>query len=388
MNHTKALMASALTGLFVIAGPAYSADLGGNCCADLEERVAELEATAARKGNRVVTLHVYGQINVAILHHDIDGLTPQTKMLGTNSNSTTRFGFRGEGRINSDWKAGYQLEVGVNPTTDGIDIRHAYLYIQSKQLGTIAMGQTSQATDGIMEVDLSRSAIASTQGSLAPFDAFIKENTSPSIGIPNFFDGTRKEVLKWASPTIAGFTLSAAWSDDQSYDIALRMAQEFGNIRVALGGGYRVENDTSGVPGAPQREFYGGSGSIMHVTSGLFVGGFYGVSKGIHYLEVGGVPLTIPGAVTSELTMYGGRGGVEVKAFSLGKTTIFGEYTKLEGSALGGSLDLLEMYGGGIVQAIDPAAMSLYLSYRHYELLPGTASEEANVIVGGAIIKF
>ena len=27
-----------------------AADLGGNCCADLEERVAELEATTARKG--------------------------------------------------------------------------------------------------------------------------------------------------------------------------------------------------------------------------------------------------------------------------------------------------------------------------------------------------
>jgi hypothetical protein len=31
---------------------ASAADLGGNCCADLEERVAELEATTVRKGNR------------------------------------------------------------------------------------------------------------------------------------------------------------------------------------------------------------------------------------------------------------------------------------------------------------------------------------------------
>jgi hypothetical protein len=30
---------------------ASSADLGGDCCADLEERVAELEATTVRKGN-------------------------------------------------------------------------------------------------------------------------------------------------------------------------------------------------------------------------------------------------------------------------------------------------------------------------------------------------
>ena len=32
--------------------PAEAADLGGDCCADLEVRIAELEATTARKGNR------------------------------------------------------------------------------------------------------------------------------------------------------------------------------------------------------------------------------------------------------------------------------------------------------------------------------------------------
>ncbi len=35
------------------------------CCGDLEERVAELEATTARKGNRVVSVQIYGQINKA-----------------------------------------------------------------------------------------------------------------------------------------------------------------------------------------------------------------------------------------------------------------------------------------------------------------------------------
>ena len=36
----------------VLSTGAYAADLGGDCCADLEERVAELEATTVRKGNR------------------------------------------------------------------------------------------------------------------------------------------------------------------------------------------------------------------------------------------------------------------------------------------------------------------------------------------------
>ena len=48
------------------AGPASAADLGGDCCADLEERVAELEATTARKGNRKVTLTISGWVNEAV----------------------------------------------------------------------------------------------------------------------------------------------------------------------------------------------------------------------------------------------------------------------------------------------------------------------------------
>ena len=56
---------SALVAAGLLAGAATSAsaaDLGGNCCADLEERIAELEATTARKGNRKASLAVSGWV--------------------------------------------------------------------------------------------------------------------------------------------------------------------------------------------------------------------------------------------------------------------------------------------------------------------------------------
>ena len=37
--------------------------LAATCCADLEERVAELEATTVRKDNRQVSVQLYGKIN-------------------------------------------------------------------------------------------------------------------------------------------------------------------------------------------------------------------------------------------------------------------------------------------------------------------------------------
>ncbi len=57
----------------VLSTSAYAADLGGDCCADLEERVAELEATTARKGNRKVSLTISGQVNKMITHWSASG---------------------------------------------------------------------------------------------------------------------------------------------------------------------------------------------------------------------------------------------------------------------------------------------------------------------------
>ncbi len=52
------LVAMAVMAASVFATQASAADLGGDCCADLEERIAELEATTARKGNRKVSLTI------------------------------------------------------------------------------------------------------------------------------------------------------------------------------------------------------------------------------------------------------------------------------------------------------------------------------------------
>jgi hypothetical protein len=153
-----------------LATSAMAADLGGNCCADLEERVAELEATAARKGNRRVTLTVYGQVNEAVLFWD-DGEESNAYVV-TNENSRSRFGFRGDARLNAEWTAGYLLEIGVriansavvsqlvddNTATNlSLDLRHSAWYVDSNRLGRVWVGHTSMATDGITEINLSNS---------------------------------------------------------------------------------------------------------------------------------------------------------------------------------------------------------------------------------------
>src|SRR5882757_3226901 len=93
LSNTSRLALIAATGLFVggLAMPsAKAADLGGDCCADLEERVAELEATSARKGNRKMGLTISGQVNRAIVWFN-DGKSSNTYYGLDNINQSTRF---------------------------------------------------------------------------------------------------------------------------------------------------------------------------------------------------------------------------------------------------------------------------------------------------------
>src|SRR5688500_12972614 len=69
-SSTALFAALGLIALGAGVPAAKAADLGGDCCADLEERVAELEATTARKGNRKVSLTISGQVTTAVMAWD------------------------------------------------------------------------------------------------------------------------------------------------------------------------------------------------------------------------------------------------------------------------------------------------------------------------------
>src|SRR6187401_3324507 len=100
-KSTSTVALAAAAGFFVggVAVPsAKAADLGGDCCADLEERVAELEAATARKGNRRMSLTVSGQVTRVVLWYD-DGKDSKTYYGLDNTNSSSRFIFNGSTRV-------------------------------------------------------------------------------------------------------------------------------------------------------------------------------------------------------------------------------------------------------------------------------------------------
>src|SRR5690242_7799141 len=110
--------ASHATRLGVIAGALglmaaepVAAGSGADCCADLEERIAELEATTVRRGNRKLNVSISGWINEALFWWD-DG-TQRSLYEGTNMVEQSRVKFLGEAKIDKDWSGGYVLELAL-----------------------------------------------------------------------------------------------------------------------------------------------------------------------------------------------------------------------------------------------------------------------------------
>ena len=147
-------------GLPFRTGTAEAADLGGDCCADLEERVAELEATTVRKGNKKVKVELYGRMNRVISFWN-DGAESNVYSLN-NSYNTSRFGIRGKGKISDDWSSGFVIEIEdtgnqsrfVNQFNDNTDngtlrVRKAAISLESKIYGRVWLGQQEMAKDNI-----------------------------------------------------------------------------------------------------------------------------------------------------------------------------------------------------------------------------------------------
>ncbi len=385
------LIAAVLIGTLVAAyfvfapAPAAAADLGGNCCADLEERIAELEATTARKGNRKVSLTVSGQINKALMHIDVD--EESDFYIKENSNAESFVSFAGEARISPDWTAGYVLEIGVGGYEDGIVVgqtndlytRRSYLYVESARAGRVSLGLSSQATDGIAEISVANTHVVSRMLTLRPL-------TGPDVGdAADIFDGTRGNLVRYDTPVWAGFVASAAWApgddDSEVWDLALRYAGEAGGFRLGAGIGYRsgIVIPSFGAGFGDDVDVISGSASVMHIDSGLFLNGAYGD------LDAGNV---------ASLSAWHLQGGIERKWNSLGKTTIFAEYADAS------DIDLT-LYGGGIVQAIDSAGLDLYANIKQYKIdganvqaapaargIAVDTDEDATLLMFGARIRF
>lgn len=379
----------AVAGLFAVTPAAFAADLGGNCCADLEERIAELEATTARKGNRKVSLTVSGWVNQAVFFWD-DGVE-QNAYVGTNGLEQDRFRFTGDAKITDGWSAGYILEIGLNGadsktfsqesggTGNNAVLRKSAWFIKSKDYGKLTVGKFDTATYHLIDnIDtlLTRN-VSDYEAAGVALGAFKIRSGGAFVGTTKWTDvmggfnnGTPgqsglRNTVRYDTPAIAGFVGSASWGEDDQWEIALNYRNDVGDFKINGGVGYGESTDpginrgqctSAGATGDCQ--WWAIGGLVQHMPTGIYLYGGYGFNR---------IDLS-PGIVADdEAETWYLQAGIEKAWFPLGKTNIFGEYRKDDvGLSKGADNSDLDLWALGVVQNIESADMSLYAVYRHY----------------------
>jgi hypothetical protein len=409
-----------LAGLLLSTASAQAADLGGNCCADLEERVAELEATTARKGNRRMSLTVSGQVSRSILYWN-DGDDSGTYAGLDNHNQSTRFVFSGSAKIRPDLTAGFEFMTewsgGARTSTvnqdspdggvfaDGnLNVRTANWWLEDKHWGRVTVGRVNVGGP-VGTIDLGGiSTVAHFSPGLVG-GAFRVAGTS-TLGsvIGPTYGGDRIEGIRYDSRNIGGFVGQATWGEDDVWSASLRYAGEFGGVRVAAGIGYEAQDSsaTQTVQLDNGARFmdneWSASLALMHVASGLFVQGHYARSEFFNGEE-------------ADFWMI--QGGITKNWIGIGNTSFYAEYGEAQdyirsgasvAAALGGvqvttgfptASSEVEFFGLGVVQQIDAAAMEVFLGWRRFEsevsghpTAAANGSSDLDLVHGGARIRF
>jgi hypothetical protein len=409
------LSALAAAGLLAggLATSANAADLGGNCCADLEERVAELEATTARKGNRKVSLTISGWVAEQVTWWD-DGFESNSYVSGTGTTLATNVKFTGQATIVPGWTAGYVIHIEAdgsdsllsinqdtptgatvyqkNGSANFVQALQSYWFVKSETLGKLSVGLQSQASDNTaILVDGSGSLVPANY---VPFEygGFFLRNaagvkTSGATGtklVNTFFhidqNGLPLNAVRYDTPTFAGFSASASWGQDDFWDVALRYAGELHGFKIAAAAAYFENTDGSGLPNnsAEGTKHFQIGAYAQHIGTGLFLYGAYGDYDNDF------------GANTADGETYYVKAGLRRNWNHLGATVLYGEYLEGDNSANDGEFDL---WGLGVVQEVDAAAMSFWLTYRNIDASAtdatlGAVGLEYDQVKFGALINF
>ncbi|MGI9380493.1 MAG: hypothetical protein ACR2OW_12650, partial [Methyloligellaceae bacterium] len=400
--------------------PATAADLGGDCCADLEERVAELEATTVRKKARQLSMTISGRVHSAIMHWD-DGGGDTSEYSDSDTVvapglAASRIVVDGRAKLREGWEAGYRIgwefvEEGrgiraghssatsgqQRPTSSSIEAYEAYWFIRGARVGAISVGTRGQSYGGASKVDISGRTGLVANADPRLYGGSIRFRTSsgtstgltlnPAFQVDDGDDGAgERSGVRYDSPTMGGFILTADWVnkdfEEDVYGLRLSFARQMGDFKVAAAAGWYQE-EYVGHSDDSTSEHSGilGSIGIMHNPSGVFV-------------NFGAGDVDYDAGDNDDASFWYITAGLKRKWSDRGPTTIYAQYydSSDNSAAAADQADFDSSYWGfGIAQDFSAANMYLYAGYRSYETdaqVGGESLKDIDTFIFGGIVNF
>jgi hypothetical protein len=375
---------------------AQGADFQRDCCAGLEERVAELEATTVGKGNRKVSVTLSGYMAKQVMAWD-DGVDGDTYIADIGPTQASNFRISGQAAIAPGWSAGYMIRVqdltdstmGLSQDVGNQDLRlnvqMSYWFLASEDYGRLTVGHQALASkSAAMFTDLSGTQIIANYVLFDGPGFFLRQNGDRlalrwgDIGYcyaqarpwGGDCDGIVMTGVRYDSPTLAGFSWSASYGVSGDTETALRYTGELRGFKLALGAGYSVNTDELAQPPpvSPHKDsgFFQAGFYIEHLVTGLFLHADYG-NEDNHGSTI------FSGLTEPDSEQYYVKAGIRRKWTPLGMTILWGEYTEyldqIGPAALNAGVTSSEFtrWGLGVAQDIDKAATTLWLRYRQHD---------------------
>ncbi len=410
-----------LTGHPVIAAGAATA-----CCADLEMRVAELEAAAARTRGRTVELSISGVINRAILVWD-DGQRHGAALV-TNDNDNSVVTIEGEaGALSHGWLAGFVLDFDILDAGSGdisqldqhgfraLELGELSVWLRSDRFGEVSIGKTSArgASSGANEQDLSGTEVAAYAGVTDVGGRFFlqradAQNAAGPLRVKwddviDSLDEPDGNVVTYSSPDLWGLSATALWGEDNIWNLAAAYHQTIGPglqiaAAIAVNGNHQRRVDD-----LPDHRTVAGSVSVLHLPTGLSLTGAGGKRDFIESLTLANGRAATP----SSPHFYYAKAGWQGAIIQAGATAAYieaGQFIDfLGGNASAATVESLaglgagaactspaaaclvsnsnaQMWGLGVVQSINQSEAQLYFSYRHFDADAGLGDASGSAV--------
>jgi hypothetical protein len=376
----------AVSQLSLLSAPARGNDTATTCCADLEDILSGLTAALSRDENSTRALRIYGQLNRAIMFWN-DG-TKSRAYAVDNETSSSRLGLMGSHQFQRELRLGYRVEIDSRVTSsfvvsngdpwgdlgDGaIRLRHAYGYLENSKLGRLTLGQQSPATDDLTLLNLGSQMNDAAVHYNNHFGIWLKSGsgfiTDLQWGqIAHNVDSLRGLFARYDTPAIGGVVLSAAWGEDNIWDVAARYQTEGHGFRLVAGIGYRDD------PAHRYRDAKG-SISLINEPTGLYVSLAGGVrdddvsilsANGLahfHYAQLGISKQWLPYGKTTFYADYG-----LYKNFNIGNL-LRADLVNPGELVIWGTLAETEVrrWGLGAEQSFDAKSLLVYAQAHHYQ---------------------